>query len=85
VGWYLQGYPVGGDVRRRLMVSTTLAQLEDEVGRLDPGVRPLSGTDAQPRGKTSGPRRVVLPEGWLDDVDDPSPLVADELTPVSGG
>jgi nifR3 family TIM-barrel protein len=85
VGWYLQGYPVGGEVRRRLMVAATLAELEREIGRLDPDVRPLPGTDRQPRGKTSGPRRVVLPEGWLDEVDDPTPLVADELTPVSGG
>jgi nifR3 family TIM-barrel protein len=85
VGWYLQGYPVGGEVRRRLMAATSLAALEAEIDRLDPDLRPLPGSDTQPRGKTSGPRRVVLPEGWLDDVDDPTALVPDELTAVSGG
>jgi nifR3 family TIM-barrel protein len=85
VGWYLQGYPVGGEVRRRLMAATTVDGLEHELGRLDPDLRPLPGSESQPRGKTSGPRRVVLPEGWLDDVDDPTPLVADELSAISGG
>ena len=85
VGWYLQGYPVGGQVRRQLMAATTINELEDELGRLDPHLRPLPGSDTQPRGKTSGPRRVVLPDGWLDDLDDPTPLAPDDLTAVSGG
>jgi nifR3 family TIM-barrel protein len=85
VGWYLQGYPVGGQVRRRLMACATIDELDDQIRRLDPELRPLPGSETQPRGKTSGPRRVVLPEGWLDDPDDPTPLVADELTAISGG
>jgi nifR3 family TIM-barrel protein len=85
VGWYLQGYPVGGQVRRRLMACATIAELEDQIGRLDPHLRPLPGSDTQPRGKTSGPRRVVLPDGWLDDLDDPTPRAVDELAAVSGG
>jgi tRNA-dihydrouridine synthase len=85
VGWYLQGYPVGGQVRRRLMACATIDELERGIQELDPELRPLPGSETQPRGKTSGPRRVVLPEGWLDDPDDPTPLVADELTAISGG
>ena len=85
VGWYMQGYPVGGDGRRRLTAAATIADFEGELDRLDPDMCPLPGTAAQPRGKTSGPMRVALPEGWLDGVEDPSPVVDDELEAVSGG
>jgi len=85
VGWYLQGYPVGGEVRRRLTVGATIADFEAELDRLDPDLGPLPGTNAQPRGKTSGPIGVTLPDGWLAGADDPSPVVDDELEAVSGG
>jgi nifR3 family TIM-barrel protein len=85
VGWYLQGYPVGGDARRRLTVAATIAELEAELDRLDPDLCPHPGTIAQPRGKTSGPMRVSLPDGWLAGADDPSPMVDDEPEAVSGG
>jgi nifR3 family TIM-barrel protein len=85
VGWYLHGYPVGGEVRRRLTATRSIADLEAELDRLDPGLAILPGADARPRGKTSGPVRVTLPEGWLDAPDDATPLVADDLEAVSGG
>jgi nifR3 family TIM-barrel protein len=85
VGWYLQGYPVGGELRRRLTAAPTIAALEAELDRLDPDLAPLPGTTGQPRGKSSGPIRVTLPDGWLAGADDPSPVVADELEAVSGG
>jgi nifR3 family TIM-barrel protein len=85
VGWYLHGYPVGGDVRRRLTTTATLCAFEAELDRLDPTVEPVSGGASQPRGKSSGPLRVSLPEGWADRADDPTPLACDELDAVSGG
>jgi len=88
VGWYLQGYPVGGDARRRLTALSTIAELDAELERLaatDPQMTILAGADAQPRGKASGPIAVTLPEGWLASADDPAPVVADELEAVSGG
>ncbi|MGH9231376.1 MAG: tRNA dihydrouridine synthase DusB [Acidimicrobiales bacterium] len=85
VGWYLQGYPVGGEVRRRLTAAASIADFEAELDRLDPALGPLPGTTTQPRGKTSGPGRVTLPDGWLAGADDPSPVVDDELEAVSGG
>jgi hypothetical protein len=88
VGWYLQGYPVGGEVRRRLTATTSLAELDAELDRLaaeHPALAPLPGAAARPRGKTSGPIAVTLPEGWLDSADDPSPVVADDTDAVSGG
>jgi hypothetical protein len=85
VGWYLQGYPVGGEVRRRLTAADAIAELEAELDRLDPSLRPLPGTTTQPRGKTSGPITVTLPDGWVAGADDPAPLVDDELEAISGG
>ena len=88
VGWYLQGYPVGGDARRRLTATTTIAALDAELDRLaaeHDGLSVLPGADTQPRGKTSGPIAVTLPAGWLASADDPTPLVADDLDAVSGG
>jgi nifR3 family TIM-barrel protein len=85
VGWYLHGYPVGSDVRRRLTATQTIDALDAELHRLDPDLEVLPGADSQPRGKTSGPVRVTLPEGWLATADDPDPVVADDLEAVSGG
>ncbi len=85
VGWYPQGYPVGGEARRRLTAAPTITALETELDRLDPSLLALPGATVQPRGKTSGPIKVTLPEGWLEGADDPTPLVADELEAVSGG
>jgi nifR3 family TIM-barrel protein len=86
VPWYFQGYPVGGDVRRSLATAQTLVDLDAALAPLDPTLTQLPGTDALPRGKTSGPQpRVALPANWLDNADDPTPDVEDELTPTSGG
>jgi nifR3 family TIM-barrel protein len=86
VGWYLHGYPVGGEARRRLTAATTLAAFEAELDRLGPGITAPPDAVARPRGKTSGPVRVSLPEGWLDDLDDPTPPPgADDTDATSGG
>jgi tRNA-dihydrouridine synthase len=86
VSWYLHGYPVGGDVRRALMAATTLADLDRVLATLDPTITPLPGSEAEPRGKTSGPqRKVALPDGWLDHAEDPTPVVDDDVAALSGG
>jgi nifR3 family TIM-barrel protein len=86
VGWYLHGYPVGGEARRRLTATTTLAAFEAEMDRLDPGIVARPDAVAGPRGKSSGPIRVVLPVGWVDRADDPTPPTgADDVEAVSGG
>jgi len=84
LGWYLTGYPVGSEVRRQLVASTTLAELEHRLAELDPTLAPLPGSDALPRGTQAGPHPVVVPDGWLDaDADTPPDAVADAS--VSGG
>jgi nifR3 family TIM-barrel protein len=84
VGWYLLGYPVGSAVRGTLPLVSTQAELHAHLDRLDPSVTLQSADAPAPRGSTYGPRRVVLPAGWLESPDDPSPPIGAELL-VSGG
>ncbi len=83
-GWYLKGYPVGPDTRRRFALVSSCAELDALLADLDPDLAAVPGAARLVRGHTSGPRRVVLPAGWLEDRDDPTPPVGAELT-VSGG
>ena len=84
VAWYLKGYPVGSALRRELGMVSSLAELDDLLARLDPDA-PFPATEiGEPRGRTTGARRVVLPEGWLDDPDALDTPTDAELD-VSGG
>ena len=84
VGWYLQGFPVGSELRRDLASASSLAQIEALLGGLDPTVPFPEATRRLPRGHTNGPRPVTVPEGWYDAVDDPTPPAGADLL-VSGG
>ena len=84
-GWYLTGYPVGGEVRRRLANVTALDELNDVLAGLDPTVAPVPGVERLTRGHTHGPRRVVLPDGYLERVDDGRPWDSEADVCVSGG
>lgn len=82
--WYLQGYPVGHATRLALRQLATRADLDATLAGIDPHLAQIPGATALPRGRTDGPHPVVLPEGWLDLVDDPTPPVGAEIT-SSGG
>ncbi|MEO8889508.1 MAG: tRNA-dihydrouridine synthase, partial [Jatrophihabitantaceae bacterium] len=65
VAWYLKGFSAGGDLRRSMASSSSLAELDDLLGCLDLD-QPFPVTVlGQPRGRTTGARPVALPEGWL--------------------
>jgi len=86
IGWYLTGYPVGGERRRRLAQIVNLGQLEAALDELDRNATLPPGAQRLPRGHTNGPRRVHLPDQWLTTIDDPSPPAgADAFAVVSGG
>lgn len=82
VGWYLTGYPAGGDRRRRLAMAGSIAELDDLLDGLDAAAELPAGAHALPRGHSQGPKPVSLPEHWLRTRDDPSPP---EEVYVSGG
>ncbi|WP_432830151.1 tRNA dihydrouridine synthase DusB [Dactylosporangium sp. CA-092794] len=84
VAWYLKGFPAGGDLRRALAMSSSLAELSDLLAQLDhaaPFPREILG---QPRGRTGTPGKVVLPDGWLTDRDTDA-VPQDAELPDSGG
>ena len=67
--WYLSGYPVGPAVRRELSQVSSLAELDDRLGRLDASTAIVEGGERIKRGHTNGPIKVALPDGYLD-IDD---------------
>jgi tRNA-dihydrouridine synthase len=83
-GWYMTGYPVGSERRRQLAQVSTLSELARVLAWIDPDLELPPGGERLTRGHTSGPRPVVVPEGWRESFADPTPPVgADVLT--SGG
>ena len=78
VAWYLKGFPVGGQARRRLATVSSLAELGGLLGELDPTLPFPAEALGQPRGRTGAPGTVHLPDGWLDRRDDDAvPVGAD--------
>ena len=88
IAWYLKGFPAGHDVRHRLALVDSMATLDDLLATLDPDL-PWPGEPAEgQRGRAGSPRRVALPDGWLDsqDLNEASAvMVAQAELSVSGG
>lgn len=83
MAWYFMGFPLGAELRRAFATVSSLTQLDDLVGRLDPDI--AFPADAEgPRGRQGSPGKVFLPDGWLDDPEDATvPSAADVMH--SGG
>jgi nifR3 family TIM-barrel protein len=86
VSWYLKGFRAGGELRHRLALVDTLANLDRLLDELDP-TEPFPVAElGTPRGRQGAPRRrVVLPEGWLDDTDGTACIVTEDASETSGG
>ena len=83
--WYTKGFPGGAPLRERLMRVSTLEALSaalDSVDRTRPF--PPEAMRVQ-RGKSGGTQKVVLPDGYLDHLDDATPPSAEAETADSGG
>jgi tRNA-dihydrouridine synthase len=83
--WYLTGYPVGPEVRRELAQVSTLMELDELLGGLDPSAELVEGGERIKRGHANGPVKVALPEGYLDHLDDLTIPDDDAVMAVSGG
>lgn len=84
--WYLTGYPVGPDVRRRASQVSSVAEVEDVVAELDRSLLVVEGGERIKRGHTNGPIRVALPDGFLTaDADDVSVPDDADVMALSGG
>jgi nifR3 family TIM-barrel protein len=88
IAWYLKGFPAGHDVRHRLALVDSMAALDDLIALLDLD-QPWPGEPAEgQRGRAGSPRRVALPDGWLDsqELNEASAaVVAQAELSVSGG
>ncbi len=86
VTWYLKGFRAGGELRHRLALVDSLSALDDLLVDLDPDEAFPVGELGTPRGRQGAPRkRVVLPEGWLDDTDGRDFHVREDALEVTGG
>jgi len=83
IAWYLKGFPVGSELRRSLGLVSSLDELDELLAELDPAI-PFPAEADGPRGRQGSAGRVVLPEHWLDDPDDPTVPLGAELE-HSGG
>jgi nifR3 family TIM-barrel protein len=86
VSWYLKGFRAGGTLRHNLALVDTLTHLDELLDELDP-TEPFPVAElGTPRGRQGAPRkRVVLPEGWLEDTDGTTCIVAEDASETSGG
>lgn len=84
VAWYLKGFAVGSEMRKRLAITSSLEELRSGLDELDLDQPWPVGADG-PRGRTSGNNRVVLPDGWLKDPYDCAGVSEDAELDTSGG
>jgi nifR3 family TIM-barrel protein len=84
MAWYLKGFAVGQQVRAGLGMVASLAELDGLLARLEDQPFPVAEL-GRPRGRQGSPRRVVLPEGWLDDRDGRTLDLTDAEDGTSGG
>jgi hypothetical protein len=85
IAWYLKGFRAGGELRNSLALVTSLEALDELLSRLDPDEPFPVAELGKPRGRQGSPRRVVLPEGWLDDTDGTDRLEREATAEASGG
>ena len=69
-GWYMSGYPIGSEFRRRFSMVATLAELDDiladVITKVGADTTIVEGGERIKRGHTRGPTKVSIPDGWLD-------------------
>jgi nifR3 family TIM-barrel protein len=66
MAWYLKGFRVEGEIRPKLGMVSSLAELDSLLSQLVDQPYPVEVGDA-PRGRRSHGRAGSLPQGWLDD------------------
>ncbi|MBO6006644.1 MAG: tRNA dihydrouridine synthase DusB [Aeriscardovia sp.] len=65
-GWYLRGYPVGGEARSAVMQSSSEDELFSILDSFDPALEPDEDIVTSSRGRSGFQKKVHLPYGWLD-------------------
>jgi nifR3 family TIM-barrel protein len=83
--WYTKAFPGSARLRAQLTRVTSLSELSAILGALDREEPfPPSAMRAR-RGRSGGARRVILPDGYLDQLDDDPPPGPEAESAISGG
>ena len=86
ITWYLKGFPAGGELRHQLALVDSLAALDVLLEGLDEAAPFPERELGTPRGRQGAPRKkVVLPEGWLDDTDGRGSHLREDANETTGG
>ncbi len=86
VSWYLKGFRAGGTLRHSLALVDSLAALGTLLEDLDADEPFPIQELGTPRGRQGAPRKkVVLPEGWLDDTDGRDYALFEDINETTGG
>ena len=85
--WYTKGFPGSTRLRDALIRIETQGELRAILDATDASEPFPPGAMRLPRGKRGGRQKVVLPEGYLDDLADATPPAAElaDTAAVSGG
>jgi nifR3 family TIM-barrel protein len=85
IAWYLKGFAAGSAVRSQLGMVSSYAALDALLAQLDPSEPYPVGELGTPRGRQGSPKKVSVPDGWLDSREVAGPLdpLAEDAT--SGG
>ncbi len=84
-GWYTRGFPGGAALRNRLMRVDSIEGLRTTLVDIDRDQPYPEQAHLIRRGKKGGTQKVVLPEGFLENRMDPTPLDGSAECDVSGG
>jgi tRNA-dihydrouridine synthase len=84
-GWYTKGFRASAVLREQLMHTQTLAQLESMLAQIDVDEAFPEHALRAVRGKRGRLARIVLPHGYLDELDDDCPPDPEAESLSSGG
>jgi nifR3 family TIM-barrel protein len=84
-GWYTKGFASSARLRDRLMRVERLEELEEVLAGIDRDEPYPTDAHLFRRGKRQGTQKVVLPDGFLDDLEDATPPEDDGSEAVSAG
>ena len=89
VSWYLTGFPVGGEIRHRLATADSILAIDDLLDEMvsihGSHLTVVEGGEYLRRGKTSGPIRVSLPDGYRGCLNDMVVPDDNDVMAISGG
>lgn len=83
VGWYLKGFPVGGEFRGQLARVSTLAELKEQLSTIADSTERAQAADSA-RGRQGSAAKVALPDGWLNDPEDDTVPIGAEIDSNGG-